>query len=158
MDATKELMAARMALTDYMDKHRMRHTHERFAILEKIFGLTEHFSVDDLFKIMCDSECRVSRATVYNSIELLERAGLVRKHRFDNRTAQYEKVNCISSVSHHHLICRVCGKVREMRDSEAVKAIENRQFASFKTDYVQLYVYGVCSRCQHKQRQQREDK
>lgn len=149
MDHSKELTAARMALDTYLTAHGMRKTPERYAILSQVAAYNGHFDIDTLYNIMCSGDCRVSRATVYNTIQLLVDAGLVRKHRFGN-TAQYEQVNRISSVSHHHLVCRVCGKVREMRDSEAIRQLEQRQYTGFKADYLALYVYGLCSRCQRR--------
>lgn len=152
MELSKEQTAARTALDRYIAENGMRRTPERYSVLEHAYAMRGHFDIDQLYETMRQGDCRVSRATVYNTIQLLVNAGLVRKHRFDNTTAQYERVSCVSMSSHHHLVCRVCGSVREMSDSDTVRAIEQRQYNGFRPDYVALYVYGLCSRCQRRLR------
>ena len=104
-EKTKEIV--KTELTQYLAGKGFRKTPERYAILDKIYTMNEHFDAESLFDLMAQTEYRVSRATIYNTIELLTDAGLIRKHQFGSNPAQYEK--SYNSANHHHLICTQCG-------------------------------------------------
>ncbi len=140
---TKDIV--KFELTHYLESKGYRKTPERYAILDKIYSMNEHFDIDSLYDEMAQSYYRVSRATVYNTIDLLIDAGLVRKHQFGSNPAQYEK--SYNMVNHHHLICTKCGKVQEVKDMELIQSLANKKFNRFTTTYYTLYVYGVCNRC-----------
>ncbi len=89
-------------LDKYVAKKNLRKTQERYRILEFIYDLDKHFDVDELHRKLKESDFSVSKATVYNTLELLLDAGLVRKHHFSNNTAYYEK--SYFNKAHDHLI------------------------------------------------------
>ena len=92
---------------------------------------------------MKNKKYRVSRATLYNTIELLLECNLIRKHQFGNNNAQYEK--CYSNKQHDHLICTVCNSVIEFCDPR-IQAIKNgiEETMSFKINRHALNFYGQC--------------
>lgn len=145
MNDERTKAAATAALNRYLMQHRLRRTPERYAILDKVFSLSEHFFVDTLHRMLDDDGYHVSRATVYNTMEILVDAGLVRRHNFGSTPAQYEKVAGITN--HHHLVCTQCGKVKEVKDAEIDRMLASKRYASFHPAYADLYIYGVCSRC-----------
>ncbi len=149
-EKTREIV--RQKLSQYLEAKKLRKTPERYAILDKIYATSEHFDVDLLYEMMSESEYRVSRATVYNTIDLLVDAGLVRKHQFGNHPAQYEK--SYNMVNHHHLICTRCGKIREVKDPKLLEVLTQKKFARFTTAYYALYVYGICSSCTQAERKE----
>ncbi|MBD5308015.1 MAG: transcriptional repressor [Bacteroides sp.] len=145
MNDNKTKQAAARMLTRYMTQHNMRKTPERYAILEKVFETTDHFFIETLHAMLAEDGYHVSRGTVYNTISLLENAGLVRKRTFGQRTAQYEKI--IGATNHHHLVCSRCGKVKEIKDARLDSLLTERRYGTFHPTYTDLYVYGLCGKC-----------
>ena len=136
----------------FLDEKKMRKTPERFAILHCILAFQSHFTIDQLAQSMEQGAYHVSRATIYNTLQLLVEAGLVRRHAFEAAQVQYEKAG---NTPHTHLICRHCGKVKEVRDPDFIAAMNARKFTAFTTDYYMLYVYGTCSTCARKLKKQK---
>lgn len=145
MTDEKAKTAASTAFTQYMTNRKLRKTPERFAILAKVFDTVTHFSIDSLHSLLETDGYHVSRATVYNTIELLIDAGLVRRHTFGSNSPQYEKIAGVSR--HYHLVCTTCGKVKEIKDSEIDEILSSRRFHGFHPAFVDLNVYGTCSGC-----------
>lgn len=107
-----------------------------------------HFTIDDLkARLAKDMDFPVSRATLYNTLNLFLSLRLVIMHRFQGST-KYEA--CYDNQSHCHQICSVCGKVTEIKSPEIIAAVENLHLKRFRKDGFTLYIYGICSSCQLK--------
>lgn len=142
----KILQRAKDILDEYLIEKGLRKTSERYAVLEEIYGLPqdEHIDVETLFLEMRNKSYTISRATVYNTIDLLVECGLVVKHNFKDKNALYEAT--LTYEHHDHLVCNDCHRIKEFLDPtiEDIKKRVGKELGSSIQNH-SLVFYGDCS-------------
>ncbi|MCF6270667.1 MAG: transcriptional repressor [Melioribacteraceae bacterium] len=124
-------------------KHRI--TPERFEVLSYAFESGDHFTADDLYLEMKNGKSNVSRATVYNSLELLVKCEMLAKRNFGENKTFYE--SSYNRKNHVHLICKECGEIIESNNikvAELVNSIAKKN--NFINESFQFNILGKCKK------------
>lgn len=137
IDLVKEIFRS------YLKEHNQRQTPERFMVLEEIYRADGHFDADDIYFNMKDTEARVSRATVYNTLDLLVECGLVQRQQFGQNQYHYERAYAYQQ--HDHIICQECGTVLEFCDPriQEIKTMMEK-IHNFNISGHSLHFFGNC--------------
>ena len=139
---------------DFLSAQGLKLTRERTALVREIFGTHYHFEADELLFKMKGKSLKISRATIYRTLELLVKSGMVRRVHLGEEHYHYEHVR---GDSHHdHLICTTCGTVIEFHDPQIeARQHEICQRKKFTPTFHNLQILGICEACQRKGERQR---
>ena len=124
-------------------------TRERAALVREIFSTHYHFEADELLFKMKEKRLKISRATIYRTLELLVKSGMVRRVHLGEDHYHYEFVR--GNSHHDHLICTTCGSVIEFNDPILEeRQIEICQRKKFTPTFHNLQILGLCDSCRRK--------
>jgi len=135
---------------DYLRRENRKLTPQRQRILDKVFATSEHFTADTLYGWLREEEGpKVSRATVYRTLEVLTRGGFVEGLDTGDGGLVYEHV--LGQEHHDHLICLGCGRIEEFHD-EAIEELQEKAARDKGFTLVRhlLRLSGYCGECQAK--------
>ena len=134
------------AFRQYLRSKGLRVTPERERICREVYATTVHFDAEDLIHRLRAASKRVSRATVYRTLEVLEECGLVKKIHQTDKRSHYEK--SLGLEHHDHLFCDACGKVIEFKVDEIERLQDDVcDRYGFHPRRHSLQIYGLCREC-----------
>ncbi|MFZ2322975.1 MAG: transcriptional repressor [Ignavibacteriaceae bacterium] len=131
---------------DFLKQGKNRITPERFEVLDAALEYEGHFGADDLYIRMKNSNSVVSRATVYNTLELLSQCDLISKRNFGDNMTRFE--SNLKKQTHDHLICVDCGKIIEFTDPR-IKKIPQEICDNLDFE-LHSYSFNIFGRCKNK--------
>lgn len=131
---------------DFLKRGKYRITPERFEVLEAALEHEGHFGADDLYVKMKNTKSVISRATVYNTLELLTQCELISKRNFGDNITRFE--SNFKRQTHDHLICVDCGRIIEFTDPR-IKKIPQEICDNFDFEF-HSYSFNIFGRCKNK--------
>ncbi len=127
----------------FLKKGKHRITPERFEVLDFALNYRGHFGADELFIKMKNSNSNVSRATVYNSLELIAKCDLLAKRNFGDNKTHYEST--YNRKVHDHLICMDCGKIKEFSNPKIIEIVDEIcEKLEFESSGYSFNIFGKC--------------
>lgn len=134
---------------DFLQEQGLKLTGERTALVREIFAIHYHFEADELLFKMKEKNVKISRATVYRTLELLVKSGMVRRVHLGEDHYHYEHVR--GNSHHDHLICTTCGSVIEFNDPDLQRRqLEICEKKKFTPTFHNLQILGLCDSCRRK--------
>lgn len=141
-----ETMPREKTFLEFLASRGLKLTRQRLAVVNEIFSDAGHFEAEELVERLKGNRTRVSRATVYRTLDLLRECKLVEKLDFGTQRSYYEHVS--PNEHHDHLICIRCGNVIEFHN-EALETLQREICGNFgfQESYHSLRIFGHCSKC-----------
>jgi Fe2+ or Zn2+ uptake regulation protein len=137
MDADRELIAALRATG-------RRVTMPRLLVHRHLRAADRHVTAEQLYAELAEQVPSLSAATVYDTLDLLDELGLIRRVSTPRGATTYDS----RIDDHHHLVCRACGRIEDLDAAVDTAAAENAaRAAGFAPGFAQLTVSGLCSGC-----------
>ena len=135
-------MYKREEIARAFEARKLRMTSQRFCIMEYLLRRHVHSTADEIFHAINRSDPRASRATVYNSLNALSRAGLIREISVDGKATLFDSI----LRRHHHFVCDHCGVLEDVEWFDAPKAskaaLGGREIREFE-----VLLRGTCENC-----------
>ena len=137
------------AFRAYLREHNLPITAQRLAIADIILGSGDHLSAEDIMIELGARGASVGTATVYRTLEVLLRSGLVVERDFGEGFKRFEAAHGIPH--HEHLLCSMCGRVTEFRDErlERMTMLIAEQYGYTRQGH-RLVITGICSACRER--------
>jgi Fur family ferric uptake transcriptional regulator len=135
------------ALSRYLERHNLKQTKQREAILETFLGATGHITSEEIFERVRKEHSSIGYTTVYRTMKLLCDAGLAHERHFDDGVTRYE----IPHEHHDHLICVRCGAIVEF-ECQMIESAQDDIADRYGFDLLRHRheLYGHCPKCREK--------
>jgi len=128
-------------LSTTLTRRSIRPSHQRIKVLEYLIKTQCHPTVDQIFKDLQNEIPTLSKATIYNTLNLFAKAGLVRMLPTEDKETRYD----IITDNHGHFKCEKCGTISNFKVE--FDSIAAEDLASFKVSDKNVYFKGLCPKC-----------
>ena len=129
---------------DYLKKNGIKPSVQRMKIFQYLLDHHTHPTVDDIYNYLAPKLTTLSRTTIYNTVKIFVKAGIVSELNIDNSELRYD----ITTETHGHFKCDKCGKIYNFT---ADKAIESSDLNGFKVTTTNILINGICKDCLDKE-------
>ena len=132
-------------ITDKLIEKGYRLTPQRMMVLQAIENSADHISAEEIYAQVVARYPHVNISTVYRTLDLLKRLGLVTETDLGSGRVRYHPAD---KGHHHHLICRQCGRIIDL-DESVLYPLRERLLSEydFEADLRHLGIFGLCQRC-----------
>ncbi|MGE0102282.1 MAG: Fur family transcriptional regulator [Blastocatellales bacterium] len=121
----------------------LKMTPQRRSIVDYLQAATNHPTAEEVLTAVNEKFPLTTRATVYNTLNWLKQAGLIREV-FEAGVTRFDP----NTSDHHHFICRVCGRVEDV-EGKLFDGLDLGHLDEGKTvEHLEVTLRGVCSDCQ----------
>jgi len=133
---------------EYLKTRGLKLTSQRNVIAKKVLGTHKHFSAEELLSDLKGEKRRISKATVYRTLALLEESNLINSIDFQRGYKFYEHTHLAGHEHHEHIVCIECFKVIEFTDPE-LETFHDRiaRRLGFQVVSHTYKIFGVCQAC-----------
>ncbi|HHV95781.1 MAG TPA: transcriptional repressor [Clostridiaceae bacterium] len=128
-------------ITSRLKNNNIRLSHQRLKVLEFLHRNRIHPTVEQIYHGLIDEIPTLSKTTIYNTLNALTEAGLVKILNIEENEARYD----IETDEHGHFKCKVCGNIYDFKvnmDSLEIKGLDG-----FKILTKDMYFSGICAKC-----------
>lgn len=141
----KSLAKPQLELKSLLMDHGIRPSVQRVLILDYLISVTSHPSADTVFEQLADKIPSLSKATVYNTLNLFAERGVARMITVDPAEKRFDG----NIATHGHFRCSICGKLEDVLLEDNGKNINFNTV--HKVFYTDIYLNGICVNCQTKE-------
>jgi len=139
---------------EFLRSRNLKLTAQRSVVLDTLVDSCKHCTAEELHEKARKADPHLGLSTVYRNVKLLEEAGLVTAHNYEDASTRYEMCEP-SGCRHDHLICDQCGAIIDVPDPEIEELCQRlAQNHGARLHGHRLYLYGLCSACLDTQKQQ----
>lgn len=121
-------------------------TSQRLEIINLLSNESTHPNAMDIFKRVRKKATQISISTVYYTLDILKKEGLIRELEFYDQDNRYE----VNMSNHLNLICTTCGKIEDFMQELPISTQAVEREKGFKTFQMRLEYYGHCKKCRSK--------
>lgn len=128
-----------------------RNTKQKALIRDCLSKTGRHMTVEEIYSSINKDSEKISIATIYRNLKLLEEQGVIKKLYMSDDAPLFYEMNDQDEHTHHHLVCKKCGAIIDF-DEDLLESVEKtiEEKNGFKVEDHRVVFYGICSKCQNK--------
>lgn len=139
-----------VALTNYLSDHNLKKSRERYVVLEAVKDKGEIFTAAELHDYIEKTQFHLSLATVYSSLRLFVKCGIVVEHLVQADSVRFEYA--YGKTAFKYMVCSHCGRITPLADTAIDRAMAAAKTPRMHPSYYKAYIFGICASCARKEK------